>query len=209
MLHGRVARCTARALRIVIAGCTNCGTLRKTAASRDSRCMLHVASFSCCALNVFVRYVRVAAAAPTDGVALAHARQLFQISGNLPIAAAYWRVPLLRRVSFCTRRGRGYSRGPPGQLHCRMPISALGCLFETLRERVALTCCMLLVAGCSLHVSCCILFHIVPVACRTLHATCFSAAAYSRDLWTMVPASVVVGWGYSVHVQAGASRTSP
>ena len=81
MLHGRVARCTARALRVVIAGCTNCRTLRITAASRDARCVLHVASSM---LRVTRRRcVRVAAAAPTDGGALAHARQLFQI-GLLP-----------------------------------------------------------------------------------------------------------------------------
>ncbi len=80
MLHGRVARCTARASRVVIAGCTNCRTLRITATSRDSRCMLHVASFIM--LRVARRrYVRVAAAAPTDGGALANSRQLVQIGG--------------------------------------------------------------------------------------------------------------------------------
>ena len=99
MLHGRVARCTARALRIVIAICTSRRTLRITAASRDARCVLHVASSM---LRVTRRRcVRVAAAAPTDGGALAHARQLFQIGllpspHGLPLRAAcpYTGLPL-------------------------------------------------------------------------------------------------------------------
>ncbi len=87
MLHGRVVRCTARASRVVIAGCTNCRTLRMTAASRDSRCMLHVASSMMRVARR--RYGRVAAATPTDGVALAHSRQLVHrqlfLLGGTPI----------------------------------------------------------------------------------------------------------------------------
>ena len=84
-LHGcrlQLTCCSmARALHIVVIACCNsCRTLRMKAASRGSRCMPHVASLL---LNVARRrYVRVAAAAPTDGSALARASQLVETSAH-------------------------------------------------------------------------------------------------------------------------------
>jgi hypothetical protein len=150
----------ARALRTaVISSCNNRFTSRITAASRSSRyrlrvvyVMLHVARCIVLFHVARCRYARAAAAVPTDGGALAHARQLVQTGGTRPHPAG---------VS-ARRRPKGF---PPAR-----PLCALCSVLPTRRGACSLlhAACRTLSVGCMLHAACCLLH----VACCMPHAVC-------------------------------------
>ena len=148
-LHAARARCILRGSRALrIGSCLLQFTLRIPAASRDSRCMLPVASF---VLRVARRrYVRVAA----NGGAPAHARQLFQTSGTPPPVSA----PL--RAHTCPLAGSGPLDwfGPAAARCGRVPppLLSVACCMEALhvasfRPRGARSGSHVACSGCTLH----------------------------------------------------------